>query len=530
MIARARLGGTMLLALALAPAWAAANPRATGEHAADDDDEETRSSADVRPSLLQGASPNTDGASPVDHVVRPLPVPFRVPSPIVAGWRDDAFFISDPSRGWFVSPGARLQVDYHMFAPYSLSDERPADPSMPGAPRALPTGVQIRRARLELAGGAFSFLTFRLGAELTDHGPQASADMHVNLRVHEVVNVQLGQFDAPFTMENRTSDRYLDFLERSLTVRALGVPTNKEVGLMLWGEDRRHVGYWSVGVFNGGGPDRFTPTNQVEAMGRFFFHPFVMSHPMGIGRQFQVGFSGRVAHRSAGGASPYPVMTSTAGYTLFSPAVAPDLTVVPAGLQAAVAAEFDLPLHRFDLRGEFVYVRNRTAEVRAPMNGALSIEPERLGTLEGFGFYVQAGWWLVGLPASSARPERNDTMARPGYQDPPSIRPERAQPITVPFGLQLVGRFDTVQFAYRGASVDARGGGDSAASGQYRVLAAEFGANFWLTRHIRVLLDYRHYWFPDQPWQATADANRMRGPWDHPGDYGEFSLRAAVSL
>ena len=50
--------------------------------------------------------------------------------------------------------------------------------------------------------------------------------------------------DMAFSMENRTSDKYLPFMERSLAVRAFGVPTNKELGAMLWGEDEgRHVAY-----------------------------------------------------------------------------------------------------------------------------------------------------------------------------------------------------------------------------------------------------------------------------------------------
>ena len=42
--------------------------------------------------------------------------------------------------------------------------------------------------------------------------------------------LQVGQFDAPFTLENRTSDKYFDFMERSITVRAFGIPENKEIG------------------------------------------------------------------------------------------------------------------------------------------------------------------------------------------------------------------------------------------------------------------------------------------------------------
>ena len=217
MSVRAALAATITLAaLSLAPTRARANPVSRGPSTPGDGAPNRASEAeDTRPSLLGGESPQTEGPSTLPQEQQPLPVPFPVPNPIVAGWRDDAFFISDRARDWFISPGARLQVDFHMFNPHTLSDEHSAGGVT--TPSLLRTGVQIRRARVELAGGVFSFLTWRVGAELTDNGPQTAADMHVNLRVHPVVNVQIGQFDAPFTMENRTSDRYLDFIERSLT-------------------------------------------------------------------------------------------------------------------------------------------------------------------------------------------------------------------------------------------------------------------------------------------------------------------------
>lgn len=469
--------------------------------------------------LLDDGHPDVERPSDRPPQERPQPANFSVPAPLVAGWRDDHFFVSDASRDWFIAPGGRLQVDFHAFTPHGVADDHPGPTG--DVPSGLRTGVQIRRARIELAGGVLSFLTWRLGAEFTDNGPQTAADLYVNLRVLRAVNLQLGQFDAPFTMENRTSDRYLDFPERSLAVRGLGIPTNKEIGLMVWGEDSRRIAQWSAGVFNGGGPDRFAPGNQVEGFARVFVHPFIAWTPRGLARYFQIGASARVGNRGLEGQSAYPAIATPGGFTLFDPALSPSTTLVPRGLQWGVAAEFDLPLHRFDLRGEFVYVRNATAEAQTALPGRPAAHP---GTLEGFGFYTQVGYWLLGLPATSIRPGRDDTRALPGYQDPPSIRADRAQTLTLPFGLQVVGRFDTIQFAYRGDGVDPR------AEGQYRVLAAEFGLNLWFTRHVRFLVGYRHYWFPDQPWETAVDVNHMQGPYDHPGGYGEFTLRSAVNL
>src|SRR6185369_5514081 len=68
-----------------------------------------------------------------------------------------------------------------------------------------------------------------------------------------VAMLQVGQYDAPFTLENRTSDKYFDFMERSLTVRAFGVPSNKETGGMFHGYDEKKHFFYSIGLFNGDG-------------------------------------------------------------------------------------------------------------------------------------------------------------------------------------------------------------------------------------------------------------------------------------
>jgi hypothetical protein len=501
-------------ALAAAPSPALADP--PGEARRGQPVEERVATPEPEPpgSISFGGGPRLPVTAPAEVLRPPPPLPFAAPSPVTAGWRDDRFFLSTPNYDWFISPGARLQMDFHMFAPAALSDSRRVDGVT--VPSPLRTGFQIRRARIELAGGVLSFLTWQLGAELTDNGPQTAADLLMNFRFRRSINLQVGQFDAPFTMENRTSDRYLDFGERSLAVRALGIPTNKEVGMMLWGEDDSRLLQWSLGVFNGGGPGRFSPGNQAEAMARVFFHPFIKAHPFGLGRSVEA----QVA---------YPAMVTPAGYTLFDPS-ARGATVVPTGLQWGVAGELVLPLDRFEARAEFVYVRNRTGEVAA---APLARDPVRTGALEGFGVYGQVALWLIGRPgtappnAPTATSVRTDAL--PGYQDPPTLRPARAQPLTLPVGLQLVVRYETVSFAYRAASLSGAPGADDA-SGRYEVHAVDFGLNLWLTRHARVLLDARHYYFFDRTEAAPGEPNRMRGPAGHERGYTEISARLALNL
>ena len=85
--------------------------------------------------------------------------------------------------------------------------------------------------------------------------------------------VQAGQFDAPFTLENRTSDAYTMFIERAMVARSLGVPRNKEVGAMVHGLLWDGVVYYSGGVFNGNGPGFRNVDNQPDAIGRIALAP-----------------------------------------------------------------------------------------------------------------------------------------------------------------------------------------------------------------------------------------------------------------
>ena len=136
-----------------------------------------------------------------------------------------------------IFPSGRFQVDGYFF---HSARTRP-----------VPNNTfLLRRARLELAGWigpsstSASPASFALGppASAAPVAPAnlATTDDYVALAPWDNLAIlQVGQFDAPFTLENRTSDKYFDFMERSITVRAFGIPDNKEMGAMLHGINDR---------------------------------------------------------------------------------------------------------------------------------------------------------------------------------------------------------------------------------------------------------------------------------------------------
>src|SRR5947208_16312066 len=96
-------------------------------------------------------------------------------------------------------------------------------------------------------------------------------------------------------MANRTSDKYIPLMECSLEVRAVPIPSKKEIALMAWGELTNKMFFYSVGFFNGDGQGRLNPDNRGDVMGRVFFHPLVQSKsPL---KDLQIGGSLRYGKR-----------------------------------------------------------------------------------------------------------------------------------------------------------------------------------------------------------------------------------------
>ena len=83
----------------------------------------------------------------------------------------------------------------------------------------------LSRARVDAAGWVFSKVYFDLSIDFVTGPSLRHVDNYVAVAPWgDRVVFQAGQFDVPFTLENRTSDRYLDFVHRGPAVRAFAVP------------------------------------------------------------------------------------------------------------------------------------------------------------------------------------------------------------------------------------------------------------------------------------------------------------------
>jgi phosphate-selective porin len=178
----------------------------------------------------------------------------------------------------------------------------------------------VRRARLETFAWIGKWFGFNIAGDFASGQPAAAnpvaqswiatTDDYVLIAPCEnVAMLQVGQFDAPFTLENRTSDKYFDFMERSITVRSFAIPSNKEVGSMLHGLLPGSIAYYSVGLFNGDGQNFANADANLDVMGRVWVAPAAIAQVKSIenaeiGGSFWIGR--RVGSRSASRAGNRP--------------------------------------------------------------------------------------------------------------------------------------------------------------------------------------------------------------------------------
>lgn len=469
----------------------------------------------------------------------------------LAGWHNGVAYLRDPHDNFRIYPQGRAQIDAYAYMGNGV-----------GATSLRPS-IFLKRIRPELTGeilGTFVFsIAGEFGATAVDNPaatnessaappggvPGATTGRYVageNVRISAqatdvfvgakllggLLNFQIGQFDAPFTMENRTSDKYLPFHERSFVARTVGVPTNKEIGAMVWGEPKNKLVHYSLGLFDGDGQNRLNMDGRGDVMGRIFFHPLFFLKPrrsMGL-HDAQIGVSARYGSRDPSTVT-YDVapMTTQGGYSFWSPVFkgANGWThILPSGDQIACATELRIPVSRFDLTHELVYVQNNTREA---LEGYQATNTERYGQMSGFAQYAMLGFWAYG---------KRDIGGTPGYENFTHVDFAKPDPADPPWAVQLVARYEMMQLTYKGAvrsgALDTKHvDGDIVAHG------LDLGANVWFTRHVRASLNYQVQMFPDSgppgaQNRAQAPNNRQGAASGTLGELHELSLRFGVSL
>lgn len=131
----------------------------------------------------------------------------------------------------------------------------------------------IRRARLFIEGRMFDYFGYKFEGEFEGASNDRLVDALINFDYFPYLQLQVGQFKEPFSLENLISDKYLPFNERSM---AYYLTPARDVGLMIHGHIFGDTITYGVGVFNGDGRDatRRSQKDDKEYAGRFVLKPF----------------------------------------------------------------------------------------------------------------------------------------------------------------------------------------------------------------------------------------------------------------
>ncbi|MGQ0578324.1 MAG: OprO/OprP family phosphate-selective porin [Betaproteobacteria bacterium] len=146
----------------------------------------------------------------------------------------DGFSWESGDKQHSISLSGRIHADYRSFD-IDSTNANTADT------------FDIRRAYLGVSGKLYNDWTFEVTSDVANSTLEYA---YVNYKASDTVQLRVGAFKMPFSFEELTSSRFIDFQERSL-VNAF-VP-GKDQGLMIFGEPIKNTFGYAVAAMNGSG-------------------------------------------------------------------------------------------------------------------------------------------------------------------------------------------------------------------------------------------------------------------------------------
>jgi hypothetical protein len=253
---------------------------------------------------------------------------------------------------------------------------------------------RLRRARINLTGDFAEQFDFKMEGDFANSdglsgGRTAfeATDIFINWHQFPAAQIKVGQYKAPFGLEQLTPDTTLFAIERTLPTGA--ITPERQIGVELWGQpftsiwpEQKDLLTYYAGVFNGNGRNINTnDDNYFMYVGRLELMPFKGKI---FGQESFLKLGGDVLNsRDEKG-----VNISQSGNLLVNAdgSLSP-FTLPSADERTAWSVDAWLELGRFDLIGEYFqeHVQGRT------VNGV----PPAFTNFMTDGFYVTGGYFLI---------------------------------------------------------------------------------------------------------------------------------------
>lgn len=211
----------------------------------------------------------------------------------------------------------------------------------------------------------------------------SGTDIFINWHRYPEANIRVGQWKAPFGLEQTTPDTLIYTIERSLPTGAL--TPERQIGAMLWGRpltnvlpDQKDLVTYYAGMFNGNGRNfNNNDNNEFMYVGRVEVQPF-KGKLMGQEASLKIGGDYLFSHDETGtNISPALNLKVNADGSLTS------FTLTSPDERHAYSFDAWLKIGPFDLIGEYLDEKVR------PRGAATFSE------FEANGFYVQGSYFLL---------------------------------------------------------------------------------------------------------------------------------------
>ena len=259
---------------------------------------------------------------------------------------------------------------------------------------ALKDRFRLRRARINLSGEFAENFDFKIEGDFeqgdgTSSGRTAfsATDIFVNWHQIPEAQIKVGQYKAPFGLEQITSDTKLFVIERSLPTGAL--TPERQIGVQIWGKPFEHV--WPeqkdlvtyyAGIFNGNGRNTtVNDNNNFMYVGRLELLPFKGKL---FGQDSSLKLGGDVFNsRDDAGTNISP-----AGNLRVNPdGSLSSFALAGADERTAWSVDASLNMGRFDLIGEYLSekINGRTVGGVAP----------GFADFNANGWYVQGSYFII---------------------------------------------------------------------------------------------------------------------------------------
>jgi len=259
---------------------------------------------------------------------------------------------------------------------------------------ALKDRFRLRRARINLTGEFAENFDFKIEGDFEqsdgisgNRTDFSGTDIWVNWHQFSEAEIKVGQYKAPFGLEQLTSSTKLFTIERSLPTDAL--TPQRQIGIQLWGEplanlwpEQKDLLTYYAGIFNGNGRNiNNNDNNNFMAVGRMELMPF-KGKILGQDSSLKLGADVLNSRDDAGtNISPAGNLKVNADGSLSS------FTLPGADERTAWSVDAWLNIGPFDLIGEYLeeYVNGRTVNGVSP--GFADFEPS--------GWYVQGSCFFI---------------------------------------------------------------------------------------------------------------------------------------